>query len=89
MLGGVHGPGRRRRWLTGPPMRQRPTRAATTARFDWADPKAIVIVAIVPKTPAKSVVTVTTERLPDAASVERLRAEWRTWLGQLKALLES
>ena len=31
----------RRRWLTGASMRQRPTRAANTARFDWADPPAI------------------------------------------------
>ena len=81
-------PAQRKRWLTGPTMRQRPTRAANTARFDWSDPKAVVVVTIMPKSPTKSTINVTTEKLPDGESVERLRVAWRTWLGQLKALLE-
>jgi hypothetical protein len=78
----------RKRWLTGPTMRPRPTQAANTARFDWSDPTAIVVVTILPKSPTKSTINVTTEKLPDGESVERLRVAWRTWLGQLKVLLE-
>jgi hypothetical protein len=81
-------PAQRRRWLTGASMRQRPTRAANTARFDWADPPAIVVVSILPKGPTKSTINVTTEKLPDAVSVERLRMAWRTWLAQLRSQLE-
>ena len=82
-------PARRKRWLTGPAMRQRRTRAANSARFDWSDPKAIVVVTITPKSPTKSTINVTTEKLPDGESVERLRVAWRTWLGQLKSMLEA
>ena len=82
-------PAMRSRWLSGATLRQRPTRAANTARFDWADPPAIVVVSILPKTATKSTVNVTTEKLPDADSVERLKVAWRTWLGQLKVMLEA
>ena len=81
-------PTQRKRWLTGAAMRQRPTRAANTARFDWSDPKAVVVVTITPKSATKSTINVTTEKLPDGESVERLRAAWRTWLGRLKVVLE-
>lgn len=79
---------RRGRWLTGVGMRQRPTRAANTARFDWPDPRSIVIVYIGPKGPDRSTVAVQHERLPDAETAERLKVEWRARLGQLKAELE-
>jgi len=78
----------RRRWLPDAPMRQRPTRAALTARFDWADPKSRVVVIVAPKGPGKSVVTVTCEQVPDAAAAESLKPLWRASLGELKTLLE-
>ena len=55
------------------PMRQRPTRAALTARFDWADPKSRVVVIVGPKGPGKSVVTVTCEQVPDADAADALK----------------
>jgi hypothetical protein len=78
----------RRQWLPDVPMRQRPTRAALTARFDWPDPPSRVIVAIVPKGEARSVVAVAHEQLPDAETGDRLKTAWRGWLGDLKAVLE-
>ena len=78
----------RGRWLVGASMRQRPTHAALSARFDWSDPPSRVVVTVVVKSAAKVVVAVTHERLPDAASAERLKAAWREWLSALKALLE-
>ena len=78
----------RRHWLPGAPMRQRPTRAALSARFDWGDPPSRVVVTLVPKGMDKAVVAVAHERLPDAESADRLKAAWREWLGQLKTHLE-
>jgi hypothetical protein len=78
----------RKRWLKDSPMRQRPTRAASSARFDWSDPTSRVIVTVAPKGDDRSVVAVTHERLPDAEAGERLKVAWRAWLGQLKAVLE-
>ncbi len=78
----------RQRWLPDAPMRQRPTRAALGARFDWSDPTSRVIVSVVPKGEGKTLVTVGHEQLPDAEAGERLKGAWREWLGQLKAVLE-
>jgi uncharacterized protein YndB with AHSA1/START domain len=78
----------RERWLPGTPMRQRPTRAARSARFDWADPPSRVVVTIVPKGTDKAIVAVGHEQLPDAATADRLKGAWRAWLGELKAILD-
>jgi uncharacterized protein YndB with AHSA1/START domain len=78
----------RRRWLPDAPMRRRPTRAALTARFDWSDPKSRVVVNVVPKSDGKALVAVGHEQVPDAEAAERLKAAWRAWLGELKAVLE-
>jgi uncharacterized protein YndB with AHSA1/START domain len=82
------GAAQRRRWLPDAPMRQRPTRAALTARFDWADPPSRVVVNIVPKADDRSIVAVAHERVADAEAAERLKGFWRARLGELKALLE-
>jgi hypothetical protein len=78
----------RRRWLPDAEMRQRPTRAALTARFDWSDPTSRVVVTIVPKGPGKATVTISHERLPDAESAERFKGAWRHWLADLKSVVE-
>lgn len=78
----------RRRWLPDASMRQRPTRAALTARFDWSDPPSRVVVTVVPKGMDKALVTVGHEKLPDAEAAERLKAAWRDWLSSFKAYLE-
>ncbi len=79
---------RRSRWLPSRTMRQRPTRAALSARFDWADPPSRVIVTVVPKGADKTLLAVAHEKLPDTDSAERLKAAWREWLAALKVRLE-
>ena len=81
-------PALRRHWLADATMRQRPTRAALVARFDWTDPPSRVVVGIVPKGADKSTVAIAHERIPDAETAERLKVAWREALGELKAYLE-
>jgi hypothetical protein len=87
-LGAFTDPRRRRRWLPDARMRQRPTRAALSARFDWADPPSRVVVTVAPKGSDKTMVAVSHEQLPDAESGELLKKAWRASLGDLKAALE-
>ena len=79
-------PALRNRWLAEAPITPRPTRAALTARFDWADPPSRIVVNVAPKAPGKVLVAVAHERLPDAEAADRLKAAWRESLGALKAL---
>lgn len=78
----------RKRWLPDAPMRLRPTRAALSARFDWADPPSRIVVTAVPKGEGKTLVAVAHEQLPDAEAGERLKRSWHEWLGQMKTVLE-
>ena len=52
----------RGRWLPGAQMRQRPTRAALSARFDWGDPPSRVIVGVAARGTDKTLVSVTHEQ---------------------------
>jgi hypothetical protein len=78
----------RRGWLPDAPMRQRPTRAALSARFDWADPPSRIVVSAVPKGESRSVVAVAHEQLPDADAGDQFKRAWREWLSRLKTMLE-
>jgi hypothetical protein len=78
----------RRAWLPGATMRQRPTTAAGTARFDWSDPPSRVVVWAVPRGPDRTTVSVSHEKLPDSESAAREKAAWRDRLGALKTTLE-
>lgn len=81
-------PGLRARWLPDAPMRLRPGRAASSARFSWADPASSVLVTFTAKAETKSTVSVLHERLPDAETAARLKTYWRERLGALNELLE-
>ena len=87
LLAAFTNPKVRAKWLPVP-VRQRPTRAALTARFDWPDPTSRVVILVLPKGPAKATVSLQHEQLPDAATADRFKAEWKGWLGRLKAVLE-
>ncbi len=78
----------RPRWLPDAELEQRPTRAANTARFDWSDPPSRLVVTVAPKAPGKTTVTLQHERLPDAKTADRLKAEWRAQFDALKSMLE-
>lgn len=78
----------RRQWLPDEAMRQRPTRARLTARFDWADPPSRIVVNALDKGAGKALLSVAHEKLPDARAAEELKASWRVWLDGLKSLLE-
>lgn len=78
----------RERWLPGVELRQRPTKAAGGARFDWSEPPSRVVVAVAPKGDRKATVAVQHAKLPDAETADRLKVAWRTWLTDLKAVLE-
>lgn len=75
-------------WLPEAQMTRRPTRAARTARFDWASPPSRVVVSVAPKGDDKAVVSIAHEKVADAEQAERLKQAWRGWLGDLKAYLE-
>jgi uncharacterized protein YndB with AHSA1/START domain len=78
----------RTQWLPDTDMRQRPTKARLSLRFDWQDPPSRVVVTAVSKGAGKTTVGVSHEQLPDADVAERLKVAWRGWLGALKEQLE-
>jgi len=78
----------RERWLPGDRLRERTSRPARSARYDWDGGATRVIVGFSPKGEARSQVDLAHERLPDAGAAERARAEWRERLDALKAMLE-
>lgn len=82
-------PDLRDRWLPDAPLQPRPTRAALTRRFDWADPPSRVVVTVAGKAADKTVVNVAHEKLPDAETGDRIKTAWRGWLGALKSVVES
>lgn len=81
-------PARRHRWLPDAPMRPRTTRSGRSARFDWDDPPSRVVMSVDAKPDARIALSVTHERLPDAAAVDRLKPFWRDRLDALKLMLE-
>jgi uncharacterized protein YndB with AHSA1/START domain len=80
--------GRRAAWLPEGRMRLRTAQEPKTARFDWDDGATRVAVTIAPKGEARCAVTITHERLPDAAEAERMKAHWRARLDDLRAAVE-
>lgn len=85
----VTGESTRRQWLPDVELRRRPTRAETSARFDWPKPPSIVVAYFAAKGEGKSTLTVQHERLPDQATADRLKLHWRERLAALKELLET
>jgi uncharacterized protein YndB with AHSA1/START domain len=88
LLAAFTSPSIRHRWLPDASMRQRPNKAAGTARFDWSDPPSRLVVWAVDKGGGKALATVSHEKLPDAETAERQKAAWRRRLTTLKSFLE-
>jgi hypothetical protein len=78
----------RRAWLPDAPLRQRTATRPRHARYDWADGMRVVVY-VAPKGESSSTITIQHERIPDAETLEALRASWRAGLADLKRRLES
>ncbi len=79
----------RERWLPGSGMTRRRTSARNLARFDWPAPASRIVVTVVDKGPAKTLVAITHEKLPDGDAAAEQKAAWRVRLTALKSLLEA
>ena len=77
----------RRRWLGDAELQPRSASAPKSIRFD-GEGTTRVTVGFLAKGAGKSQVGLEHERLPDAASVEQMKAYWRERLAALKAMLE-
>jgi hypothetical protein len=78
----------RDRWLPGATLRERTATRPNSARFDWEEGDSRVHVTFLAKDAEKSTVSVSHERLSDAAEADRMRAYWRERMGALKQELE-
>jgi hypothetical protein len=73
----------RNRWLERGALRVRASRSTRAASFDVGDGALRVSAWFVDKGPAKAVVELQIERLPDAPAVEAARALWKERLARL------
>ena len=78
----------RRRWLPDADLAIRKATLEKSLRIAWQGGVSRVNVLFYPKGADKSQLTVTHERLPDAAAAERMKAYWKERLDELKAVLE-
>jgi hypothetical protein len=81
-------PRRRKRWLPDATMRQRTATRPLRARFDWDGDGSRLHVTFDPKGDAKSTVTISHERLADAAERDRMKAYWKDRTAALQQELE-
>jgi hypothetical protein len=81
-------PAVRKRWLTDGAMKIRTSQPGRSARFDWDDGSTRVLATFAAKAPAKTLVAISHEKLPDADEAEKAKAAWRQRLARLKSHLE-
>jgi uncharacterized protein YndB with AHSA1/START domain len=79
----------RQRWLPDAPIRVRTSTRGRSARFEWDEPPSRVSFTVFPKDGGKTQLGLGHERLPDAATGERLKRMWRERLDALRDLLEA
>ena len=79
----------RSRWLPAGSIRLRSPRPNKGGTFDFVEPSSRVMAWFTSKGPAKTQAGVEHSRLPDAESVESVRAFWRERFAELKERLES
>jgi hypothetical protein len=78
----------RERWLPDGRLSERTATKPKSARFDWDDGETRVHVGFEAAGEAKSRLALEHVRLPDADQAERMKADWRAALTELKSLLE-
>jgi hypothetical protein len=81
-------PTRRVRWLPDGDLQERTATRPKSARFDWNGDGTRLHVTFAPKGDDRSTVTLSHERLADAAARERMKAYWKGRLGALGEELE-
>lgn len=82
-------PAVRERWLPGIVLKERPSQAAGTRRFDWDNDGSRITVSAASSGAGKTTVAVDHERLPDSASAVERKAYWKDRLSALRSLLEA
>jgi hypothetical protein len=79
----------RERWLTGAALEVRTAIGGKSIRANWEDGSTRLVILFTARGESKSQVALVHERLPDAATAERLKAWWRERVAALKRLLET
>jgi uncharacterized protein YndB with AHSA1/START domain len=82
-------PSQRNKWLERGMLKVRTRQRNKSARFDFRDGGSRVVAFFDPKDRRKTTVTVQHEKLPDAASVEKMRALWKDRLSELAKVIQS
>jgi uncharacterized protein YndB with AHSA1/START domain len=81
-------PAARARWLPGAALRERTATRPLRARYDWGEDGSRLHVAFAAKDAGRSTVSLSHERLADAAAADRMKAFWRERVAALKTELE-
>jgi hypothetical protein len=82
-------PAVRERWLPGAVFEVRTARPGRSIRANWDDGSTRLVVAFTARGEAKSQVALVHERIPDAATADKLKAWWRERVAVLKQVLEA
>jgi uncharacterized protein YndB with AHSA1/START domain len=82
-------PAVRERWLPGAAVEVRTARPARSIRASWDGGSTRLVIAFTARGESKSQVALTHERVPDAATADKLKAFWRERMAALKELLET
>jgi hypothetical protein len=82
-------PALRERWLPGAAFEVRTARPGRSIRANWDDGSTRLVVAFTARGEAKSQVALVHERIPDAATADKLKAWWRERVAVLKQVLEA
>ena len=76
-------------WLPDAPISVRTANRGRSARFDWGDPPSLIGFNLVAKGEGKTQIGLAHQKLPDAATAERIKVMWRERLSALKEMLEA
>jgi hypothetical protein len=82
-------PALRERWLPDAAFEVRTARPGKSIRANWDDGSTRLVIAFTAHGAAKSQVALVHERIPDAATADKLKAWWRERVAVLKQVLEA
>ena len=82
-------PALRERWLPGAAFEVRTARPGKSIRANWEDGSTRLVIGFTAHGEARSQVALAHERIPDAATADKLKAWWRERVADLKRVLEA